>query len=154
MTLYALLVGINEYRPPVPPLRGCVADVEAFATLLRARRAGDLEVRSLLDADATRAGFVDAVRTHLGRAGEHDVALLYFAGHGSEEPVPAELSHLESGDRLQTLVLVDTGQLVDGHVVRPLHRARSVRGRHAPLPLVPAGPSVPRVLVRTRLPSV
>jgi len=29
-TIYALLLGIDESPSPIPPLRGCVNDVEAF----------------------------------------------------------------------------------------------------------------------------
>lgn len=127
MTVYALLVGIDAYRPPVTPLAGCRADVDAFAAILRARHADRLVLRTLVDEEATRAGVVAAVRTHLGRAGPGDVAVLYFAGHGSEEPVPAELAHLEGGPVLQTLLLHDAGQRAGpdgpdraGAIVRPL----------------------------------
>ena len=37
MTTYVLLVGIDEYRSPVNPLRGCVADVKAIHALLANR---------------------------------------------------------------------------------------------------------------------
>ena len=33
MALYALLVGIDAYRAPVPPLSGCVNDVRRMAEL-------------------------------------------------------------------------------------------------------------------------
>ena len=39
------------------------------------------------------------------RAGPGDVALFAYAGHGSEEPAPLEVAHLEPTGRIQTLVL-------------------------------------------------
>ena len=36
-TLYALLVGIDRYQPPVPPLSGCSNDVEVMENFLRGR---------------------------------------------------------------------------------------------------------------------
>jgi Caspase domain len=110
-TLYALLVGIDRYRPPVPPLNGCVNDIEAVATLLQELGAGGefaLELRVLKDAEATRAGIIDGFRGHLCRAGSDDVALFYYSGHGSQEDAPPEFWHLEP-DRLdETLVCYDS----------------------------------------------
>jgi hypothetical protein len=50
-TLYALLVGIDAYRNPVPPLRGCRNDIEDVHAFLRTRCAGEVRmpVRQLLD---------------------------------------------------------------------------------------------------------
>ena len=54
VTTYALLVGIDAYLPPLTPLYGCRNDIAALETYLRARADGDLDLRMLLDADATR----------------------------------------------------------------------------------------------------
>ena len=70
-TIRALLVGIDEYQPPVQALHGCVNDIEAFARLLRKRAAasGDhVNIRMLLNADASRAAVISAFREHLGAA--------------------------------------------------------------------------------------
>lgn len=120
MAIYALLVGIDAYRPPINALYGCVADVDAFETWLHARAGEPPIVRRLRDADATRAAFIEAVGAHLGQAGPDDVALLYYAGHGMEEPVPPPLAHLEPSGKLQSLVPIDTGMTIDGRIVRPL----------------------------------
>ena len=37
MTIYALLVGIDDYSPPVPKLRGCVNDIRQMHDYLAAR---------------------------------------------------------------------------------------------------------------------
>jgi hypothetical protein len=110
-TLYALLAAIDRYRSPVPPLNGCVNDIEAVAALLRELGAGGefaLDLRVLRDAEATHAAIVDGFRGHLRRAGPEDVALFYYSGHGSQEDAPPEFWHLEP-DRLdETLVCYDS----------------------------------------------
>lgn len=110
-TVYALLVGIDDYRPPVPRLRGCVADVEHIASLLRVRAAaaGDrAEIAVLTDAAATKDAVVDAFRTHLAQAGAADTALFYYSGHGSQEVARPEHLDLEPDGLNETLVLVDS----------------------------------------------
>jgi hypothetical protein len=37
MAIYALLVGIDHYLPPVPKLRGCVNDIRQMQEYLAAR---------------------------------------------------------------------------------------------------------------------
>ncbi|HET7277832.1 MAG TPA: caspase family protein [Dermatophilaceae bacterium] len=108
--LYALLVGIDDYPPPVPRLRGCVNDVTAFAETLRGRVHGDraLDAEILTDAAATRQAVIDAFRTHLGQAGPEDVALFYYSGHGSQQQTPQEFWGVEPDHVDETLVLVDS----------------------------------------------
>ncbi|HEU0300837.1 MAG TPA: caspase family protein, partial [Longimicrobium sp.] len=114
-TVYALLVAIDDYPPPVSRLRGCVNDAEAMAQYLEARvnaggrsREEVLKIERLLDRDATRQAVIEAFRAHLGQAGPDDVALFCYSGHGSQEQAPEEFWHLEP-DRLdETLVLYDS----------------------------------------------
>lgn len=114
-TVYALLVGIDDYPPPVPRLRGCVNDIREMRQYLEARvdpgaRGAEevLRIEQLLDGEATREAVIQALRTHLGQAGAEDVALFCYSGHGSQEPAPEEFWHLEP-DRLdETLVLYDS----------------------------------------------
>lgn len=82
--LYALLVGINDYRPEVGKLQGCLNDVDHFHNYLkRSWRSEDLAALTLKDGDATRRNIIDQFRQHLGRAGKDDVALFLFCGHGA-----------------------------------------------------------------------
>ena len=67
---------------------------------------------------ATRSS--PAFREHLGRAGDGDVALFAYCGHGSEEPAPAAIADLEPSGRIQTIVLHDCGRRVDGKLRRAL----------------------------------
>lgn len=110
-TVYALLVAIDEYFPPVTNLAGCKNDIAAVGEVLRARAgaAGDrLELRTLTDRDATREALVAVFREHLGQAGPEDAALFYYSGHGSQEPAPPELWHLEPDRLNETLVCADS----------------------------------------------
>ncbi|WP_030434616.1 caspase family protein [Actinoplanes subtropicus] len=116
-TLYALLVGINEYADPdVPNLRGCVNDVEAVeAYLTRPDAESRPRIKVLRDGEASRAAVVEAIRTHLGRATPADAVLFWFSGHGSDAACPDWAWFAEPTRRLQTLVCADsrTGEVPD-----------------------------------------
>jgi len=107
--LLALLVGIDAYPAPIPPLSGCVNDVSGFADVLRDRVGEDLlDLVVLTDAEATRAAVTDRLTRHLGRAAAQDVALFYYSGHGSQQTTPEELWSVEPDHRNETLVCVDS----------------------------------------------
>src|SRR4051794_31225944 len=82
-TVYALLIGIDNYRAPVPALRGCgndVCEVRAFLKAMVAhgsdQNSGEaLQVVTLLNQQATRTALIDGFRSHLIKAGPKDVAL-------------------------------------------------------------------------------
>ncbi|MGW8765648.1 caspase family protein [Streptomyces sp. NPDC055815] len=122
-SIYALLVGIDDYPPETaPPLRGCLNDIAEARRLLEERGAGDVFVRTLLNDAATLGAVEDAVRGHLGRAGAEDTALLWFSGHGTQSLARTE-EHLriEATGRNQALVCFDgplrdkrLGSLLDG----------------------------------------
>jgi Caspase domain. len=81
----ALVVGINEYASrSVPTLKGAAADARDLETTLRA--AGVSDLIALIDADATRRNFETAINhlVDVSRAG--DLAIITFAGHGSQQP--------------------------------------------------------------------
>jgi hypothetical protein len=80
----ALLVGIDSYRA-LPPLRGCVADVDALTPLLRRHEDGSPNFATrVLRGTAERGVLRDELYAALTDllAPATDVALLYFAGHG------------------------------------------------------------------------
>src|SRR5262245_434772 len=64
--VFALLVGIDAYLPPIPSLWGCRNDIAALEQYLRARVGAGLELRTLYDADATRDAVTAGFREHLG----------------------------------------------------------------------------------------
>jgi hypothetical protein len=110
-TLRALLVGIDEYHPPVPALRGCVNDITRVAAWLerRAVAAGDrFDPLVLLNGQATRRAVIDGFRRHLRAASGGDTAVFYYTGHGSQEPALPEQLRVEPDARNETLVLVDS----------------------------------------------
>ncbi len=107
--LLALLVGIDAYPAPIPPLSGCVNDVTVFAEVLRDRVGADvLDLLVLTDAEATREAVTTQLSEHLGRAGARDVALFYYSGHGSQQATPEELWAIEPDHRNETIVCVDS----------------------------------------------
>ncbi|GAA4951705.1 caspase family protein [Actinoplanes utahensis] len=106
-TVYALFTGIDAYQA-APRLGGCVNDVTAAQAYLESRAGGALRPLALHDGKATRDAMIDGVRHHLGRARTGDTALFWYAGHGSQAPLPPELSHLEPSGRMQTLICADS----------------------------------------------
>ncbi len=108
-TVYALLVGIDLYQPPVPRLSGCVADIEAMEQLLGMRIPDErCRIKVLKNEGASYAAVAEAFRSHLCQAGKDDVAFFYYSGHGSQAPTAPEFWHLEP-DRLdETLVCYDS----------------------------------------------
>ncbi len=79
----ALLIGIDDY--PGSPLRGCINDAKAMEQLLRCNHDDSPNFSPRLmtsdGATITRASLLESIE-HLFRD-EADVALLYFAGHGT-----------------------------------------------------------------------
>ncbi|MEO8360538.1 MAG: caspase family protein [Vicinamibacteria bacterium] len=83
--VFGLLVGINDYGAEVPSLAGCLNDVDRFhAYLTRQVEPPALAVRVLRNEEATRAAIIDGFRSHLRQAGEGDVAVFQFSGHGAQ----------------------------------------------------------------------
>src|ERR1039458_6196850 len=89
-TVYALVVGINNYpgSKPLPP-----AWWDGWQSPLRV---------------GTCLAVISGFSEHLGEAGAGDVAVFYFAGHGSYETVDERFWFLESSGRNQTLVCADS----------------------------------------------
>lgn len=106
--IYALLIGIDHYlAPAVPPLRGCVNDVQAVYALLVKRLGVPAEnIKLLVNEQATRANIIHAWREQFGtRAGAGDYLFFQFSGHGSQarSADPAELDGFD-----ETLVAYDS----------------------------------------------
>ncbi|QDV37457.1 caspase family protein [Tautonia plasticadhaerens] len=119
-TLYALLVGIDNYPEPRHRLNGCINDITRIREYLDARYRKDAGFTLappvvLTDAQATRQAVVDAFRGHLGQAKKGDVALFYYSGHGSQERAPKEFWHLEPDKLDETLVCYDSRMDGPGH---------------------------------------
>lgn len=120
-SIYALLVGIDNYspdsNPPISGLKGCVNDIKAIESYLRSRITQDSDWKLiestnqpwiLLDRDATRQAIISGFQQHLCNADSEDVVLFYYSGHGAQEKAPEEFWELEA-DRLdETLVCYDS----------------------------------------------
>ncbi|MFF8815436.1 caspase family protein [Streptomyces pactum] len=130
-TVYALLVGIDDYPEDDLRLRGCVADVRAAERWLTGRPDLTVRARPLYDSDASRAAVLDGIRGHLGRGGPGDTALLWFSGHGSREETadPREATgmaqalvcHDSSAPGGRPLFDSELGALLDGIAGRGAH---------------------------------
>jgi hypothetical protein len=88
MTRRALCTGINRFRDrDAPPLNGCVNDARNVAELLHdAYGFGSGDIRVLLDAQATRAAFLEGLEWLLGGARAGDQLVLFTSSHGSHIP--------------------------------------------------------------------
>lgn len=121
--LYPFLVGINDYPPGVSPLKGCVEDIQGFQTYLQHRVANQngFELQTpcvLLNHQATRAAIISGFTDYLSQAQANDVALFYYAGHGSQKRwskdladnalVDDTLPHHEPDGLHETLVCYDS----------------------------------------------
>ncbi|MBE9001368.1 MULTISPECIES: caspase family protein [unclassified Nostoc] len=109
--IYALLVGIDEYLNPIPPLKGCINDILNLKEYFLGRitpKGYSLNLRILLNQDATRQAIMDGFRQHLCQARSGDIVFFYYSGHGSQQATPEEFWTLEP-DRLdETLVCYDS----------------------------------------------
>ena len=97
-TVYALLVGIDKYPPPIRPLHGCVNDIMRLEAMLRIRIIGEgvrFKSLPLLDSQAIRQAIIDGFRTHLAQAGPDDIALFYLSLSRLNHGLPRTQAHSE-----------------------------------------------------------
>ena len=108
--LFALCVGINKYPEGVSDLAGCITDAENWKSFIETHYQTSLspEILLLTDAQATRAGFIDAFRNHLGQARDGDTIFLHYSGHGSREKAPPAYLKFFPDGMNETLVLSDS----------------------------------------------
>jgi hypothetical protein len=110
--LYALLVAVDKYQATVPvmpgcrfdSLAGCVNDAQSMLDYLKQEEGFDLEVKFLKNEEATKKAVTDNLKRHLGQAGENDVALFYYSGHGLQEHADPELWKEETDGKLECLI--------------------------------------------------
>jgi hypothetical protein len=103
--LIALLVAINDYPDPIPALNGCINDLEKIAGYLGTESEHfDINILKLTDGEATKENIAEKFVTHLGLAGPDDVALFYFAGHGTQEFADPVFETMEPDSKLEVLV--------------------------------------------------
>jgi len=110
-TIYALLVGIDDYPSESDRLKGCVNDAAAWYSFLKkhAQKLGyEFQPLILNNKEATRQAIIDGFTHHLANAKQADLAVFFFAGHGSQEPGRIEFGQNPNKDKNQTLVCCDS----------------------------------------------
>lgn len=100
----ALLIGINEYAV-LPDLRGALNDVESLRqTLITRMGFAPDRITVLVDAQATRAGILAALKQIVAQSQPDEFVYIHYSGHGSQ-------AHDANGDeddgRDETLVPQD-----------------------------------------------
>lgn len=114
--IYALLMGINEYKSSgIPSLRGCIRDIEAMEKYLLERVGNSenseftlVEPKVLKNDKATRQAIIDGFEKYLCKAGDGDVVLFYYAGHGAQEKASEDFWSVEPDHLHETLVCYDS----------------------------------------------
>jgi hypothetical protein len=89
--LFALVIGINEYKELRPKLYGAVADANAMIEYLSSKTSAS-RILSLKNEQATRESIVEAFKT-LNRSKEiekNDPIVIYFSGHGGEAQIQGQ----------------------------------------------------------------
>lgn len=110
MAKTALCIGINNYPGTDMDLGGCVNDAEDWSATLGQR---GFVVQKLLDAQATKAAMVAAIRSVVAGAAAGDRVVITFSGHGTYAPDESgdEPDGLDEGlcpyDIKQGIVLID-----------------------------------------------
>lgn len=80
----ALCIGINTYPGTNANLNGCVNDANAWARILGGNYS--YEVSKRLEADATREGILDGLKSIVGQSQPKDRVIITFSGHGTFVP--------------------------------------------------------------------
>lgn len=109
-TLYALLVAINDYLPPVNPLAGCLNDLKELQAYLEAHcqaNGHNFQPLVLANEQATRNNLIEGFE-HFQKATEEDICLFFFAGHGSRCKAPDAFRHLSPSGKVESLVCWDS----------------------------------------------
>jgi hypothetical protein len=102
---YALVIGINDYAPPLPKLATAVADARAIAQVLS--DSYGFQVKLLVDQDATRNNILKAIAQYRNKLSENDNLLIYYAGHGFSDGraekaywIPVDADSVDSPNRI------------------------------------------------------
>ncbi len=121
--ILGLYGGITEYQQAAR-LYGCADDATLLGEAMRASHLQRVDEQIVLtDAQATRAAFLDGVRSLARRAQPNDVVMVFFSGHGNVTPAPAgDTSELDGLD--ETMVLID-GQITDTELARELSQVHA-----------------------------
>ncbi len=84
-SFYALVIGIDHYRAPIPSLKTAANDAQAMANTLS--RDYGFRVQLLMNEEATRSHILGALAEYARVLGQNDSLLIYYAGHGYSNPM-------------------------------------------------------------------
>lgn len=129
--LWLLSIGVSRYRQPDINLQFAAADARAIATTLQRQGEGPLyrETRTLVltDEEVTRERILDSLERFLGQAGPDDVAVIFVAGHGVQDPVSGSYYFLPFPATAQNLVSTGVRMSDFDEMVRVVrHNVRAV----------------------------
>ncbi len=120
MAKRAVCIGINDYPGTGSDLNGCVNDAEDWATLLKDFGFGG-SIRTLRDAEATRANILGALGDLISGAGADDVVVFTYSGHGTWV---YDRGTRDESDNRDEAVCAHDGNVVDDElraILRTLH---------------------------------
>lgn len=128
--VYALTIGINEYLGGVSALKGCEHDADRFEAYLKKRFTKNLEMKSLRSSGSekpTRENVIAYMNDFLTKATADDVAVLFYGGHGAQNPSAAEFKKYFPDGKDEGIVLQDSREdgkydLADKEFAMLLHR--------------------------------
>lgn len=106
-TIYALLIGINQYKA-IRNLKGAVNDVEAIKKYLEATYGDAAKIKTLCDGEARYQMTYDTFLDHLGQAEAGDTVFFHFSGHGSRENSPKVFHKEYTEEKNETLICHDS----------------------------------------------
>jgi WD40 repeat protein len=84
-SLFVITVGINQYKNPKYNLNYSVPDADAFAEVISANSDKiftSVTIKNIRDNDASKTNIIMALTEVAAKAGQEDVFIFYFAGHG------------------------------------------------------------------------
>ena len=84
MKKVALLVGVSEYQPGLPPLPSAIKDVLAMQRVLQQKEMGGFDKVDVLTNPITQALRIEIYNLFAERSPE-DLVLFYFSGHGVKD---------------------------------------------------------------------
>ena len=91
LRLFALIIGINEYKSPIKKLSGAVADADAMQDYLQ-KHLGvpSSQIRNLRNGQATRSAIINEIKAFWfnNDIQQGDPILIYYAGHGGWAETP------------------------------------------------------------------
>ena len=117
---YALLIGVSNYtHKDITPLKGPANDVTLMWRALGKRGFSDITILAdglatgpefpRSSSDPTRAAILNAFSALGERAAAGDLVLVYYSGHGTEQPVRNNNQDAERGNLDQVMLPLDAG---------------------------------------------